>query len=240
MAIVTTNTCYMDDETLLEAVIAFDDEQQGQRPAVMVSHAWGGRDEFVAQKAKKLAEKGYVGFALDMYGQGVRGSSREENAALMMPLMKDRGKLQKRIHAAYSAVRQLPWVDQQYIAAIGFCFGGLCVLDLARTGLDLKGVVSFHGLLQPPENTQANAIKAKVLVLHGYEDPMAPVESVQALQQELSAAGADWQLHTFGQTMHAFTNPLANDAAFGTVFQPDADRRSWQCMENFLAEIFTH
>lgn len=238
MTITTSTIAYMDNDVVLEAYIAFDDAIKGQRPAVLVNHAWVGRDEFVAEKAIKLAELGYVGFALDMYGQGVRGASVDENAALMQPFIDDRTMLQKRILAAFHALRQLPWVDQKHIAAIGFCFGGLCVLDLARTGLDLKGVVSFHGLLSPPDNIEKKSIKAKVLVLHGNDDPMVPVENVIALQQELTAAGADWQVHTFGQTMHSFTNPVANDPGFGTVYQADADRRSWQLMQNFLSEIF--
>ncbi len=238
MAIITSTVAYKDDDVVLEAYIAFDDAIKGMRPAVLVSHAWSGREGFVAEKARKLAEMGYVGFALDMYGQGIRGASVDENTALMQPFIDDRAMLQKRIVAAFYAVRQLPWVDQNHIAAIGFCFGGLCVLDLARSGLDLKGVVSFHGLLSPPENLEQKSIKAKVLVLHGNDDPMVPVDHVIALQQELTTAGVDWQIHTFGQTMHAFTNPVANDPEFGTVYQADADRRSWQLMQNFLSEIF--
>jgi dienelactone hydrolase len=129
-------------------------------------------------------------------------------------------------------------VDSKRVAAIGFCFGGLCVLDLARTGADLAGVASFHGLLNSPGNTQGKKIKAKVLVLHGNDDPMVPVEQVVALEKELTAAGADWQIHTYGHTVHAFTNPAANDPKFGTVYEPKADRRSWQSLRNFLEEIF--
>ncbi|MDD2800652.1 MAG: dienelactone hydrolase family protein, partial [Methylococcales bacterium] len=135
-------------------------------------------------------------------------------------------------------VRLLPWVDDSKIAAMGFCFGGLCVLDLARAGADLKGVVSFHGLLGAPDNLQSNSIKAKVLALHGHDDPMGPIEQVVAFEQEMTKAGADWQLHTYGHTMHAFTNPKANDPAFGTVYQANADKRSWLAMKNFLAEVF--
>jgi dienelactone hydrolase len=181
---------------------------------------------------------GYVGFAVDMYGKGILGSGPEENARLMQPLMEDRAMLQKRMQAALHAVKSLPWVDDGKIAAIGFCFGGLCVLDLARTGAGIKGVVSFHGLLVAPGNTQGNAIKAKVLALHGHDDPMVPPEQVLAFEREMTEAGADWQLHTYGHTMHAFTNPAANNPDFGTVYQADADRRSWQAMQNFLAELF--
>jgi dienelactone hydrolase len=238
MAIVSNTVSYLDGEVLLEAFFAFDDSFSGRRPAVLINHAWGGRDDFVAEKAKKIAELGYIGFALDMYGKGVSGSGPEENAKLMQPFMADRGMLQKRIKAAFDTVKLMPWVDDTKIAAIGFCFGGLCVLDLARTGADLKGVVSFHGLLGAPDNTKDKVITAKILALHGYDDPLVPHEQVTALEQEMTIAGADWQLHIYGNTKHAFTNPVANDPGFGTVYQPDADRRSWIVMENFLTEIF--
>jgi len=238
MAIVSNTVAYMDGDVLLEGFFAFDDSQSGRRPAVLINHTWAGRDDFVAEKAKKLAELGYLGFAVDMYGKGVLGSSREESGRLMQPFMDDRAMLQQRMKAALAAVKLMPWVDDAKIASIGFCFGGLCSLDLARTGVDIKGVVSFHGLLVPPGNTQDTAIKAKVLVLHGRDDPMNPVEQVLAFEQEMTDAGADWQLHTYGHTMHAFTNPVANDPVFGTVYQPSADRRSWIAMQNFLSEIF--
>ena len=238
MAIIENTVVYMDEEVVLEAFFAFDDSVSGRRPAVLICHAWGGRDAFVADKARKLAALGYVGFALDMYGKGVLGSGTEENAKLMQPFMEDRNKLQQRMKAALNAVKLLPWVDDSKIAAMGFCFGGLCVLDLARTGVDIKGVVSFHGLLGTPGNTQGNKIKAKILALHGRDDPMAPPDLVLAFQEEMTLAGADWQFVSYGNTVHAFTNPVANDPGFGTVYQADADRRSWQAMENFYAEIF--
>jgi dienelactone hydrolase len=238
MAIVANTVGYLDGDVLLEAFFAYDDSFSGRRPAVLINHTWVGRDDFVAEKAKKLAAIGYVGFAVDMYGKGILGSSPDENAKLMQPFMDNREMLQKRMQAALYAVKLMPWVDDSKVAAMGFCFGGLCSLDLARTGVDLKGVVSFHGLLGAPGNTQDNAIKAKILALHGHDDPLVPVEQVIAFEQEMTKAGADWQLHTFGNTMHAFTNPVANNPDFGTVYQPDADRRSWLLMENFLTEIF--
>ena len=236
MAIVENTLEYQDGDTVLEAFTAFDDSQQGRRPAVLISHAWLGRDRFVMEKARKLAGVGYVGFALDMYGKGVLGASREENAGLMQPFMADRQKLQNRMQAALNAVKSVPQVDSNKIAAMGFCFGGLCVLDLARTGVDIKGVVSFHGLLGAPGNTQGNKIKAKILALHGRDDPMVMTEQVLDFQEEMTQARADWQFVTYGNTVHAFTNPVANDPDFGTVYQADADRRSWQSMRNFLAE----
>jgi dienelactone hydrolase len=238
MAIVSNTVAYLDGDVVLEAFFAFDDAISGRRPAVLINHTWVGRDDFVAGKAKKLAALGYVGFAVDMYGKGVLGSGPEENMKLMQPFIADRSMLQKRMKAALSAVKLMPWVDDSKIASIGFCFGGLCSLDLARTGVDIKGVVSFHGLLNAPDNTQGNAIKAKILALHGRDDPLVPAEQMLAFEQEMTDAGADWQLHTYGHTMHAFTNPVANDPARGMIYQPDADRRSWIAMQNFLTEIF--
>jgi dienelactone hydrolase len=237
MAVQTRDIDYRHADTLLSGYFACDDRFPLPRPAVLIAHAWGGRDAFVCEKACHLAELGYAAFALDMYGKGVLGSGPEHNAQLMEPFMADRGLLQARIAAALDTVRPLPEVDPGRIAAMGFCFGGLCVLDLARTGADLRGVVSFHGLFAPPGNTAGRKIRAKVLVLHGYEDPMAPPDQAVALGRELTEAGADWQIHMYGHTFHAFTNPMANDRTFGTVYDPTADRRSWQATQNFLAEV---
>ena len=238
MSVISNTVAYLDGDVLLEAFFAFDDAFQGRRPAVLINHTWAGRDEFVAEKAKKLAALGYVGFAVDMYGKDIMGSSPEENEKLMRPFMNNRQMLQKRMQAALYAVKLMPWVDDSKIAAIGFCFGGLCALDLARTGVELKGVVCFHGLLGKPDNTQGNIIKAKILALHGHDDPLAPMDQVLAFEQEMTSAGADWQLHTFGNTLHAFTNSQANSPDFGMAYQADADRRSWLAMENFLTEVF--
>jgi dienelactone hydrolase len=237
MPVVTRTVEYRHGPVRLQGLLAWDDGWSGPRPAVLVSHAWIGRDEFACGKAQDLARLGYVGFALDMYGDARTGSGPEENAALMQPFMEDRSLLQARIGAALEAIRAQPEADPARIAAIGFCLGGLCVLDLARSGADLRGVVSFHGLLSPPGNTSGRQIQAKVLVLHGYDDPMGPPEQVLALASELTEAGADWQIHAYGGTVHAFTNPRANDPAFGTVYKEIAARRSWQAMGNFLAEV---
>ncbi|MDT8407062.1 MAG: dienelactone hydrolase family protein [Methylococcales bacterium] len=238
MRIVSDVLAYTDDNTALQAYVAYDAEIKGPMPTVLVCHAWAGRDGFVEAKARQLAELGYLGVALDVYGEGVLGQTPEQNTKLMQPFMADRGKLRQRLLAGLEAAVSLSQVDRQRIAAIGFCFGGLCVLDLARSGASLRGVVSFHGLLRAPEALANEAIQAKVLVLHGHDDPMVPVEDVVALETELTEAGVDWQVHVYGQTLHAFTNPQANDVDFGTVYQPDAERRSWQAMRHFLAEIF--
>ena len=238
MAIITNTINYVDGDTLLEGFFAFDDEIQGQRPAVFISHPWAGRSEFTENKARELAKLGYVGFALDMYGAGKLGQTDAECSALMNPLIADRAALQRRISAALANVRLLPWVNDKKIAAMGFCFGGLCVLDLARIGANVKGVVSFHGNLTPPTNLENSNIGAKVLVLHGHQDPLVPPEQVAAFEHEMTQAGVDWQLHSYGNTVHAFTNPLATDFAAGYKFDEKANHRSWQAMENFFTEIF--
>jgi len=239
MAIISNTVGYLDGETLLEGFFAYDDTVEGRRPAVMINHAWAGRNKFVEDKALKLAELGYFAFAVDMYGKGVLGLNNDESAQLMQPFIDDRNLVLQRMQAALYAVKLLPWVDDKSIAAIGFCFGGLCVLDLARSNADIKGVVSFHGLLMPPQITPENQeIKAKVLVLNGADDPMVSSDQLISLQQELTLADADWQVHTYGHTMHAFTNPVANDPDFGTVYQSSSDKRSWQAMKSFLVEIF--
>lgn len=236
MKIETRRLEYRDGDVVLEGTVAWNSDAHVALPGVMVAHAWGGQGDFETGKARALAELGYVGFALDMYGKGRRGGGPDENAALMQPFVENRPLLQARIGAALAACRALPEVDAARVAAIGFCFGGMCALDLARTGAELRGVVSFHGLLAAPGNTSGVQIPAKVLVLHGHDDPMVPVEQVVALQTELSAAGADWQVHVYGHTMHAFTNPAAADPEFGTVYSADADRRSWRTMQDFLAD----
>ncbi len=239
MALKTNLIEYFDGSTCLEGYFAYDDSRSNPAPSVLISHAWGGRDEFVCEKARKLVDLGYAALALDMYGKGILGKSTEENTKLMQTFMEDRSLLQNRMRLALQTLKDQPQVDENQIAAMGFCFGGLCVLDLARIGEELKSVISFHGLFIPPKNIQGNRIKAKVLALHGYNDPMVPIDSVVALQEELTKAGADWQVHSYGNTLHAFTNPQANDPNFGTVYSASADRRSWQTMQNFLKETLS-
>jgi len=236
--LVTKKIEYNDGDVLLEGYCAYDDKITGKRPGVIVAHDWSGKNKFTCNKADKLAELGYVGFALDMYGAGKIGNTKEEKVALMTPLVQDRAMLQKRIQAAFETVKKFEYVASSSIGAIGFCFGGLCVLDLARSGAHVKGVVSFHGLLHAPENIAKHHIKSKVLVLHGFNDPMVTPDQVIAFGQEMTHAKVDWQLYLYGNAMHAFTNPEANDPSFGTMYEKNADARSWIAMKEFLKETF--
>lgn len=228
---------YTCGDVTLQGYLSWNDRSNAPRPAVLVSHAWGGRDDFTHDRADALADMGYAAFALDVYGKGVRGGSVEENQALMTPFLQDRARLRQHLLAALNIVRKQPEVDPSRVAAIGYCFGGLCVLDMARAGVDLKGVVSLHGLLNKPDNIANADIRSKVLVLHGHDDPMVPPEQVLTFEQEMSAAGADWQLHAYGNTQHSFTNPEADNPDLGAAYSAAADRRSWRSMQDFLAEV---
>ncbi|MBA3067173.1 MAG: dienelactone hydrolase family protein [Hyphomonas sp.] len=206
-------------------------------PVVAIAHAWGGLGDNEKQKAEIISrEFGYAAFAMDVYGKGKRGVSVEECQALMNPLVGNRAELQKRLAGGLAAAKSQVGVDASKAAAIGFCFGGLSVLDMARAGHDLLGVAAFHGLFRPAENIPQPKIKAKVLIEHGWLDPMATPQDVLAIAREFD--GADWQLHAHGKAVHAFTTLGANNAAMGTVYDADADRRSFAYLKTFLAELF--
>ena len=206
-------------------------------PVVVIAHAWAGLGENEIQKAGIIAKQfGYAAFALDIYGKGKRGTSVEENQALMNPLIADRAELQKRLAGGLTAAKAQEGVDASKAAAIGFCFGGLCVLDMARAGHDVLGVASFHGLFRPAENIPKPVIKAKVLIEHGWNDPMATPDDVLAITREFS--GADWQLHAHGQAYHSFTTVGADNREMGTIYNADADRRSFAYLKTFLEELF--
>lgn len=229
---------YFEGETVCQAYVAHDAAIRSKRACVLVAHAWDGQNEPIRAKAEELAQLGYVAFALDVYGKGVRGGVMEDNSRLMGPFMKDRGLLRRRLEAGLAAARRHPLVDPERIAAMGYCFGGLCALDLARSvAPGLKGVVSFHGVLKPPELGPQAPIQAKVLILHGWDDPMAPPADVQAITRELTEAKADWQLHAYGHAMHAFTFPGANLPEAGLQYNEAAARRSWSAMRAFLEEV---
>ncbi len=229
---------YQDENQSCQGYLAMPESDQARLPVVLIVHDWSGRNEFACQKAESIAQLGYIGFALDVYGDGKVGTTLEEKQALIGPFIEDRQFLLKRLEAGLKALEQIPNADLNRVAIIGFCFGGLCALDLARSGANLVGAVSFHGLLNKPDWSRREKIDAKILVLHGYDDPMVSPEAVQEFCQEMTQANADWQVHMYGLTKHAFSNPAANDDKLGTVYNPIAEKRSWQSMENFLKDIF--
>ena len=221
-------------EAALEALLVPAGAGPGPRPGILIFPTIMGRSDLELGFARRLAGLGYSAMVADLYG--AVGLPREECRARMMDLLADRALLQDRLLAVLAAFRAQPEVEAERVAAIGYCFGGLCALDLARTGEDLRGVASFHGLFTPPGNCDGTPIRAKIIAFHGWDDPMAPPAAVTALGEELTRAGADWQLHAYGGVMHGFTNPAAADPERGVQYDAAADRRSWTALEAFLAE----
>jgi dienelactone hydrolase len=226
---------YRHDDLVFDAFVARPDTDE-RRPAILICHAWGGRGPFEENKARALAELGYVGVAIDVYGVGKRGTDKASNQALMMPLVEDPAMLRARLSAALETTAALPYVAEERMGAIGFCFGGLCSILMARMGAPLRGTVSFHGLLKIGEKIDAK-VQAKLLVLHGQDDPMVPPADVGAFAAEMKRIDADWQFHAYPGVVHAFTNPAANDPDFGTVYDAEADRRSWVEMKRFFEDV---
>ena len=231
----TEKITYQSGENSFEGFLA--QPEGDSNPCVLIAHTWAGRDAFVEEKAKLLTELGYAAFAIDMYGDGKIGTSNEENAGMMQPLLDDREELARRALASFDAVSKIDSIDASKIVIMGYCFGGLVAMDLARTGADIKGAVSFHGFLAGPENS-TNEIKAKLLALHGDSDPMVGQDQIESFRQEMTSKKVDWQLHVFGGAMHSFTNPEANDPDFGAVYSKNADERSWKIFTDLLKELF--
>jgi dienelactone hydrolase len=226
---------YRHGSVVLQGYLAFDDAFKGKRPGVLVVHEWWGINDFIRERTERLAKLGYVVLAADMYGKGVRTTDVQEAAAISGRYKKDPDLLRSRARAGLAKLKSLKQTDSKRLAAIGFCFGGTTVLELARSSSDVKGVVSFHGGLDMEEPVEAKNIKASILVLHGADDPYVPPEAVTKFQDEMRKAGADWQMIIYGGAVHSFTNPDAgNDKAKGAAYDEKADRRSWQAMRDFL------
>ena len=203
------------------------------KPTVMVFPDWSGLNSFAEDSAKMVVNKGYNAIAIDVYGNGTVGSNPDEKAALMGPLKENRELLGQRLQEAYNATAKLAEVDSENISAIGFCFGGLCSLDLARMGIPIKVAASFHGLLDKPKAANKN-IHSKILVLHGHDDPMVPPSMVQDFQREMTESSANWQMITYSKTVHSFANPEANAPESGTVYNKDAADNAWRATFQLL------
>ncbi len=236
------NFDYEVDNTNFKGYAVYDEKTSGKRPAVLVFHAFEGCNDLAREYARKFAELGYVGVAPDMYGDGKVATDLEGCMAMLGPLFQDRAKLRKRLQAAYEALNTVDVVDTNQVAAMGFCFGGLCSLDLARSGANLKGAVPVHGVWAAPDKLPNEKITAKILALHGYDDPQVPPEQLTAFAKEMDAADVDWQVHYFSHTKHAFTDPDAAKIGppdMGRVYNPLATQRSWEMIVNFMKEIFS-
>lgn len=230
---------YRQGDATLEGVLAWDDATTAKRPGILVVHDWMGVGPFAIAQAERLAGQGYVAFAADIYGKGVRPKDAKEAGEQAGKYRADRALLRARAAAGLAELRRSALVDGPKVAAIGYCFGGGTVLELARGGADLAGVVSFHGNLDTPNAADARNIKAKILALHGADDPYVPAEQVAAFEKEMRDAKVDWQLIAYGGAVHAFTNPSAGtDTSKGAAYDERAARRAWSAMEQLFGEIF--
>ncbi len=230
---------YRDGNVVLEGYLAYDDAVQGKRPGVLVVHEWTGLGDYVKQRSQQLAKLGYVAFAVDMYGKGIRPTNPKDAGVQATIYRSNRQLMRDRVKAGLAILQKNPLTDRTRIAAIGYCFGGGTVLELARSGAPIAGVVSFHGNLDTPNLSDAKNIKSKVLVLHGGSDPYVPPAQVDAFKQEMTDAAVDWQLVAYGGAVHSFTNPGAgNDPSKGAAYNEKADKRSFAAMQQFFAEIF--
>lgn len=237
--IVTRRIEYSEGEKVLEGFLAYDSATTAPRPGVLVIHQWKGITEYEQERAVQLARLGYVALAADIYGKGVRPTTNAAAAAIAGSFYRDPELLRKRARSGLQLLKSLTQVDSTKVAAIGYCFGGKTVLELARSGAELKGVVSFHGGLDTQNPEEAKNIKAKVLVLHGASDPHVGPDKVAAFEKEMTEAGIDWQLIAYGGAVHSFTIPDAgSDPTTGSAYDERADRRSWAAMRQFFDEIF--
>jgi len=230
---------YKHGDTLLEGFLAYDDTVTGKRPGVLVVHEWWGLNDYAKRRAEQLAQLGYVAFCLDMYGKGKVTADPKVAWEWASVFRNDRPMGRAQAAAGPEVLKSRPQVDPARIAAIGYCFGGTVVLEMARSGADLKGVVSFHGGLATPTPADARNIKGKVLVLHGADDLFEQPSEIAAFQEEMRQARVDWQMVYYGSAVHSFTNPESGKAGIkGVGYNEAADRRSWLAMRNFFDEIF--
>jgi dienelactone hydrolase len=238
MSIKETALEWTDGDTTCKGFYYTPDDKDTPLPVVMLCPAWDGVGEEIKGKARRLAGEGYITLTVDVLGGGHFESDFTRLQKTLAPFFMDRAMLLRRLEAAVGAARELPGADAKRIAVLGYCFGGTCALDLIRsTNPDIKAAASFHGGLTASGLDHSGAITAPILVMHGHDDPLVPQDQVAAFQQEMTEREADWQFVAYGHTVHAFTRPEANNPDFGAVYNAAADRRSWQSMLNFMAEV---
>jgi dienelactone hydrolase len=238
-AIQTQTVEYKQGDTTLEGVIVFDDTVKTKRPGVLIVHQWMGLTEYEKKRATMLAQLGYVAFCADIYGKGVRPKDTSEAGPMAGKFKSDRALLRARVNAGLDTFKKSELVDTKRVAAVGYCFGGTTVVELARSGAELAGVVSFHGGLDSPTPADGKNIKTKVLACHGADDPFVPAKDLAAFESEMRDNKVDWQLIAYGGAVHSFTQPMAgNDNSKGAAYNERADKRSWEDMKQFFGELF--
>lgn len=233
------NIDYRDGETILEGYISYDESITGPRPAVLVVHEWTGLNDYVKSRSDMLAKLGYFAFAVDIYGKGIRPDNPQDAGKIAALYKTDRKLMRSRILSALEELKNQILADKNNIAAIGYCFGGTVALELARSGADIKGVVSFHGGLDNPDPSSTTFVKAKILVCQGGADPFVPAEQVKQFEEEMNNAGADYKIISYDGAVHSFTNPNAgNDPSRGAAYNEAADKKSWEDMKEFFKNLF--
>jgi len=237
-AIHTETVDYQQGDATLEGYLAYDDALTGKRPGVLVVHQWKGLGDYEKKRAEMLAQLGYVAFCADIYGKGIRPATIAEAGTQATKYKTDRALLRLRVNAGLDTLKKNDLVDLNHVAAIGYCFGGTTVIELARSGADLAGVVSFHGGLDSPTPADGHNIKCKVLACHGADDPFEKPADLIAFEQEMRDAGVDWRLYQYGGAVHSFTDWTADGSLPGAKYNERADKRSWADMKQFFAEIF--
>ena len=238
-ALKTEMVTYKQGDAVLDGYLVYDDSLTGKRPGVLVVHEWKGLNGYAKHRADMLAKLGYVAFAADIYGRGMVLKTIPEAAAMSGKFKADRPLLRARVNAAFEVLKSQPNVDVSQLAAIGYCFGGTAVLELGRSGADVKGIVSFHGGLSSPTPQDAKNIKARVLALHGAADPFVKEDEVAAFEKEMSNAQVNYRLIKYPGAMHGFTNPDNQNVPPGALYNKAADKASWIEMQKFFKEIFT-
>ena len=229
---------YKDGDVTLKGFVALDDQSNHKRPGILVMPEAFGLGKQAKDRALRLASLGYAALAGDPYGNGLEVSDLQEAIQHAGAIREDNTKFRQRIRAGLDALMALPQVDTDRLVVMGYCMGGSCSLEMARDGAPLKGVVSFHGALETQSPAEPGKVQAKVLVCHGADDPFVPVEHVTAFEEEMTKAGVDWQVISYGGTVHSFTNPEADGSIEGICYNKQADERSWQAMQAFFDEIF--
>lgn len=229
---------YQDGDVTLEGFVAWDPDTSNA-PGVLVVHQWMGLTDYEKGRCKQLAELGYVAFALDIYGKGIRPADPGAAGQKSGEFKSDRALYRHRLNLGLEQLLAQPTVSKEHVAAIGYCFGGTGVLELARSGADIQGVVSFHGGLDSPSPEDGKNIQAKVLICHGADDPFVPAKDIAAMVKEFNGAKVDWQMISYSGAVHSFTQPMAGtDNSRGAAYNEKADMRSWQAMKSFFEELF--
>jgi dienelactone hydrolase len=233
---------YKAQDVAMKGYLAYDENIKGKRPGILVVHEWWGLNDYARRRARMLAELGYTALAVDMYGDGKQATHPEDAGKFSSELMKNFDVAKARFMAAMEFLKQRPMVDPSRIAAIGYCFGGGVVLNMARQGIDLRGVASFHGSLTAVRPSQPGQVKAKVLVLHGSDDKFIPIEQIEGFKQEMKSTGADFRFISYPGALHSFTSPDADELGkkykMDIAYHAEADKKSWEELKKFLNQIF--